>query len=117
MLLSLKRALHCRQIGQIQMHVAINGTAGVPAASGPDAAFVTSVEDIGTGHYKITLKEKAKMNLVVSSIVSATDAIMCKVHAVDTESVTIKTFDKDGLAADADIIVQIQWFDSLSYFF
>lgn len=117
MILSLLRSLKVRQIGQIQMHVAIDGTAVTPAASGPDKAFVSSVTDLGTGHYKITFKEKAKMNLVVSSIVAATDARICKVHAVDTESVTIKTFDAAGLAADSDIVVQVQWFDQLSYFF
>lgn len=117
MIFSLLRSLKVRQIGQVQMHVAVDGTAGTPSASGPDKAFVSSVTDLGTGHYKITFKEKAQVNIIVSSIVAATDSILCKVHAVDTESVTIKTFDATGAAADADIIVQVQFFNQLSYFF
>ena len=117
MILSLLRSLKVRQIGQIQMHVSINGTAGSPAASGPDAAFVSSVAKLGTGQYKITLKDKAKSNLLASSIVSLTASRIGKLHAVDTESVTIYTFNDAGVAADADILIQIQFFDQLSYFF
>jgi hypothetical protein len=117
MILSLLRSLKVRQIGQIQMHVALNGTATTPVASGPDAAFVTSIDKLGTGQYKITLKDKAKSNLLVSSVASATASRIAKVHAVDTESATIYTFNDAGVAADADIIVQIQFFDQLSYFF
>jgi hypothetical protein len=117
MILSLLRSLKVRQIGQIQMHIGLNGTAVTPVASGPDAAFVSAVEKLGTGQYKITLKDKAKSNVVVSSIVASTNARICKSHATDTESVTIYTFSDAGVAADADIMVQIQFFDQLSYFF
>ncbi len=117
MILSLLRSLKVRQIGQIQMHVGVNGTATTPVASGPDAAFVSAVDKLGTGQYKITFKDKAKSNIVVSSIVAATNARICKAHASDTESVTIYTFSDAGVAADADIIFQIQFFDQLSYFF
>jgi len=99
------------------MHIAINGTAGSPVASGPDAAFVSSVQKLGTGQYKINLKDKAKSNILISSLVSATSSRICKAHASDTESITVYTFNDAGVAADADIIAQIQFFDQLSYFF
>lgn len=117
MILSLLRSLKVRQIGQIQMHIAINGTAGSPVASGPDASFVSAVDKLGTGQYKITLKDKAKANILISSLVSASASRICKAHASDTSSVTIYTFNDAGVAADADIIAQIQFFDQLSYFF
>jgi hypothetical protein len=117
MILSLLRSLKVRQIGQIQMHVIINGTAGSPVASGPDASFVSAVDKLGTGQYKITLKDKAKANLLPSSIVSLSSSRTSRFFVSDTESVTIYTFNDAGAAADADILVQIQFFDQLSYFF
>ena len=45
MINSLKRNLQCRQVGQVQINLSVNGTATTPVASGPDAAFVSSVQD------------------------------------------------------------------------
>lgn len=117
MIFSLLRSLKVRQIGQIQMHVIINGTAATPVASGPDASFVSAVQKIATGQYRIAFRDRAKSNLLPSSIVSLTSSRTGRFFASDTESVTIYTFNDAGAAADADILVQIQFFDQLSYFF
>lgn len=119
MIYSLLRSLKVRQIGQISMHISVNGTATTPVASGPDAAFVTSVQDIGTGNYKITLKDSAKMNLHISSIVCLTADSTVIVTAVDKNSVTVqaKSVAASPAAKDIDLNIQIQFFDQLSYFF
>lgn len=120
MLHSLLRSPKCRQIGQIALHISVNGTAGTPVASGPDAAFVQSIVDNGTGDYTITLKESAKSNLVVSSIALATADATVSVYAVTTSTVRIIARSVTGAAPidkDVDFTVTIQYFDQLSYFF
>lgn len=119
MLYSLLRGLKVRQVGQISLNISVNGTATTPVASGPDAAFVSSITDLGTGNYKITLKESAKMNLHVSSIVSLTADATVIPSAVDKNSVTVqaKSVAASPVAKDIDLNIQIQYFDQLSYFF
>lgn len=119
MLYSLLRGLKVRQVGQISLNLTVNGTATTPVASGPDAAFVTSVQDLGTGNYKITLKEAAKLNLHISSILLLTADSTIIVTAVDKDSVTVqaKSVAASPAAKDADFNIQIQYFDQLSYFF
>ena len=91
MILSLLRSLKVRQIGQIQMHVIINGTATTPVASGPDASFVSAVQKIATGQYRITFRDREKSNLLPSSIVSLSTSRTGIYNASDTESVTLLT--------------------------
>jgi hypothetical protein len=119
MLYSLLRGLKVRQVGQISLNLSVNGTAGTPVASGPDSAFVSSVQDLGTGNYKINLKELAKSNLHISSILILTADSTAIVTAVDKESVTIqaKSVAASPIAKDIDFNIQIQYFDQLSYFF
>jgi hypothetical protein len=117
MLHSLLRSLKVRQIGQTQLHISVDGAAVTPEAAGPDKAFVASVEDKGTGYYKITLKEKAKSPLHISSLVSGTDKIILKAHLVGEDFVEIKAWNDAGVATDAAFNIQIQFFDQLSYFF
>jgi len=119
MIYSLLRSLKVRQIGQISMNLLVNGTATTPVASGPDAAFVSSVEDLGTGNYKITLKDSAKQNLHISGLVCLTADSTVIVTAVDKNSVTVqaKSVAASPAAKDIDFSIQIQYFDQLSYFF
>lgn len=117
MINSLKRGLQCRQVGEIQLHLSVDGTAVTPVASGPDAFFVQSVTDNGTGSYTITLKEKAKLNLHCSGLVSLTARAGLRISAVTTDSITVVALRDDNTAMDADFNIQLQFFDQLSYFF
>lgn len=118
MINSLKRALQCRQVGQVQMNISVNGTATTPVASGPDAFFIQSITDGGTGLYTITFKEAAKIAPFVSGLVSLTDQAIGRVTAVTTSSITVQ-FDNPatGSPADADFNIQWQFADQLSYYF
>ena len=119
MLYSLLRSLKCRQVGQIELNISVNGTAGTPVASGPDAAFVQSITDNGTGDYTITLKESAKMTLHVSSIVCATadSTIIPFAVTVNTIQVKAKSVAAAPAAKDVDFSIQIKYMDQLSYYF
>lgn len=119
MLHSLIRGLKCRQVGQIQLNISVDGTVTTPVASGPDAAFVQSVEDLGTGNYKITLKESAKSALHISGVACLTADATVQIVATDTSSVTVlaKSVASTPAAKDVKLNIQIQFFDQLSYFF
>ena len=117
MILSTIKGQKCRQIGQVQMHVAVNGTAVTPVASGPDAFFVSAVNDLGVGQYRVVVKEKSKIALFVSSIVAITPGVTAHVVATTTDSFTIQCLDTAGAPLDADIQIQWQHADQLSYYF
>lgn len=119
MLHSLLRSPKCRQVGQIELNISISGTAATPVASGPDAQFVQSVVDNGTGDYTITLKESARINLHVSSLVLATEDSTAIVFAVSKNTVQIraKSVAASPAAKDVDFSVQIKYADQLSYYF
>lgn len=117
MINSLKRSQQCRQVGQVVLNVSVDGTAGTPAASGPDAFFVSAVADGGAGLYTITLKEASKINLFISAIVSLTANVIPHVVAVTTSSVTVQFNNTAGAAIDADFNIQMLFADQLSYYF
>jgi hypothetical protein len=119
MINSLKRNLQCRQVGQVQINLSVNGTATTPAASGPDAAFVLSVQDLGTGNYKINFKEPAKLAPFCSSLVllTADSTIIVTASTVDSITVQAKSVAASPAAKDVDFNIQLQWADQLSYFF
>lgn len=118
MINSLKRSQQCRQVGQVALNIAVSGTAVTPAASGPDAFFVQSVTDGGSGLYTITFKEASKINLHVQGLVSLTDQAIGRVTAVTTSSVTVQFDDPaTGLAKDADFNLSVLFADQLSYYF
>lgn len=101
------------------MNLSINGTATTPAASGPDAAFVLSVQDLGTGNYKINFKESAKIAPFCSGLVLLTADSTIIVTASDVSSITVqaKSVAASPAAKDVDFNIQLQWADQLSYFF
>jgi hypothetical protein len=119
MINSLKRNIQCRQVGQVQLNLSINGTAATPVASGPDAAFVASVEDLGTGNYKINFKEVSKIAPFCSGLVSLTADATIQVVASTVDSITVlaKSVASSPAAKDVDFNIQLQWADQLSYYF
>lgn len=100
------------------MNISVNGTAGTPVASGPDAAFIASITDGGAGLYTINFKEAAKIAPFVSGLVSLTDLANGRVVASTVSSITVQ-FDSSatGNALDADFNIQWQFMDQLSYYF
>lgn len=118
MINSLKRSQQCRQVGQVVLNISVNGTAGTPVASGPDAFFIDSITDGGAGLYTITIKEASKINLFVNGLVSLTDQAIGRVTAV-TKSTIVVQFDDPatGNAKDADFNIQFIFADQLSYYF
>jgi hypothetical protein len=106
---SMQAAKRCRQIEFYEIFIAVNGTAGTPAATGIDAKAVASVQDLGAGNYKITLKDKSPQNVLVGGIVLATAARTGRVTAVDQESVTLQFNNLSGVAADADFNITLGW--------
>jgi hypothetical protein len=119
MINSLKRNLQCRQVGQVQLNLSVNGTATTPVASGPDAAFVSSVQDLGTGNYKINFKEPAKIAPFCSGLVllTADSTIQVTASTVDSITVLAKSVASSPVAKDVDFNIQLQWADQLSYYF
>lgn len=119
MLYSLLRSPKCRQVGQIELNISVNGTATTPVASGPDAAFVSSITDNGTGDYTITLKESAKINLHVAALVLSTADSTIIPFAVtkNTVQVKAKSVAASPAAKDVDFSIQIKYMDQLSYYF
>lgn len=119
MISSLKRSLKCRQIGMTEMQISVNGTAGTPVASGPDAAFISSVVDNGTGNYTINFIEAAKIAPFVSGLVMLTDDVAATISAVTVSSITvsIRTIADAPAAADGDFNITWKFMDQLSYYF
>lgn len=118
MLYSFLRSLKCRQVGQVQLNISVNGTAGTPVASGPDASFISSITDGGAGLYTINLKEPAKIAPHVSGIVPLTDLANGRVTATTVSSITVQFDSSDtGAALDADFNIQFQFSEQLSYYF
>lgn len=118
MLYSLLRSPKVRQIGQVELNISVDGAAGTPVASGPDAAFVESITDNGTGDYTITLKEPSKMPLHVSSIVVVGEiAASFLATATPKQSFKILTTDLAGAAADGAFNVQIKFMDQLANYY
>ena len=105
MLYSQKRSLKSRQIGLVQTHHKISGTAATPADSGIDAAYVLSVTDVGVGVQKINFKAKSLRNIDVSGLVLLTGSRSAIILAVDKESVTVETRDGGGILADSDYAI------------
>lgn len=117
MLNSIKRGLKCRQPGVVEIVAKISGTAGTPAASGQDAYFVLSVEDLGTGSYKINFKEKSLQNITPKSLVSFTAGAVLSIAAVDKSSITVTSEDGDGAAVDADFGFVVNYDTQVPYYF
>jgi hypothetical protein len=118
MINSLKRNLQCRQVGQVQLNLSVNGTAVAPVASGPDAHFVESITKNSTGNFTITFKEPSKIAPFVSGIVCVGGSYKTpSILASTVNSVTIAFENRLGAAADTDFNIQLQWADQLSYYF
>lgn len=106
---SAQTAKRCRQIELYEIFISVDGTAATPAASGIDAKAIDSVQDLGTGNYKINFKDKSPQNVVVGGIVNLTAARVGRVTAVDQSSATVQFTDLAGVAADADFSICINW--------
>jgi hypothetical protein len=104
---SIKRTIKSRQVGLVQTYHLISGTAGTPADSGLDKAFISSIEDLGTGIYKINVLEPSRLNLVVSGLVPITTKTVVEFTASDKSSVTIKAWSDAGVAKDADFAISL----------
>lgn len=86
---SMKRSLKSRQIGLVQTYHLISGTAGTPADSGLDKAFISEVEDLGVGSYKLHILEPSRLDLVLAGLGAVTPGAILNVAAVDKSSITI----------------------------
>jgi hypothetical protein len=106
---SAQTAKRCRQIEFYEIFVAVNGTATTPVASGIDSRAIASVTDLGTGNYRINLKDKSPQALEVGGIVLSTASRIGRVTAKTESSVTLQFSNLSGAAADADFSLTIQW--------
>lgn len=104
---SIKRTLKSRQIGLVKTYHLISGTAGTPADSGLDKAFISAITDNGTGDYTITVLEPSRLDLVIDSIVGVTSKTVFNVSAVTTSTVRILAFSDAGVAKDADFYISL----------
>jgi hypothetical protein len=116
MLHSQVRSKQCRQIQLHEIHIAVDGVSATPAASGVDALFIASITDLGTGNYKITVKDKAQQNMWVQSIVPTTASRVWSVTAADKESVTVQFLNLSGVAADCNFNICMNWHGSVHTF-
>lgn len=117
MMYSAKRSMKSRQPGTVEVVFSISGTAGVPAATGQDAMFVSSVVDNGTGDYTITVKDKSLQDLVVKSLVSFTDRAILHVSAVDEQTITVVAKRDDNTAMDADFGICLNFASQVPYYY
>lgn len=99
---SIKRTLKSRQIGLVQTYHLIDGSAGVPADSGLDKAYVDEVVDNAVGSWTVKFIEPARLDVVVAGIVSLTSGIIFHVSAVSKDSITVEAVNDAGAAADGD---------------
>jgi hypothetical protein len=117
MISSMVRTLKTRQIGLVQTFHKISGTAGTPADSGIDRAYVLSVVDNSTGNYTINFKQAARQDLHVVGLVAITENVVLSIAAVDEDSITVKAETDAGVAADADFFLTVAHATQLSYNF
>ena len=104
---SIKRTLKSRQIGLVQTYHLIDGTAGTPADSGLDKAYVESVEDNGTGSWTVNFIEPARLDVVPLGLVSLTEGAIIHVAALDKKSITVDAVDDAGAPVDADFALSV----------
>jgi hypothetical protein len=104
---SIKRTLKSRQIGLVQTYHLIDGTAGAPADSGLDKAYVASVVDNGVGSWTINFIEPARLDVVAAGLASLTAGATLSVSAVDKESITVSALSDAGAAMDADFALSV----------
>ncbi len=116
MISSLSDSKKCRQISLFEVHLLVNGTAGTPAVTGIDATAALSVTDLGTGNYKINLKDKAQRALILESLVLFTASRVYEVTASDVSSVTLQFRNLSGTAADADFGCVLGWHGNSNLF-
>jgi len=108
---SQRQPLKTRQNNMTLLFLKVDGTLATPIAAGLDAKFISAIQDIGAGNYKITLKDSARRNLDVVGHEVFTDALYLRVTAVDKNSVTvlIKTF--AGVATDGSFGITLAYHD------
>lgn len=117
MLYSQRRSMKSRQPGIVEVLVEVDGTIATPVASGQDALFVDSVQDLGTGLYKINLKAKSLQKLFPKSLVSYTEGAILHVVAVDQESITVQAVDPAGADLDASFAVAMNFSSEVPYLY
>ena len=110
----IKRGILMQQIKMRQVQVDINGTAGIPVASGFSKTDIKEVIDNGVGDYTIVLKKpfnidnankaKAFVQMITPSRVSAITAVL---H----DRVTLAVTDLASAPADADFSILIMGSD------
>jgi len=107
--MSVARSIKSRQIGSTLITITVNGTAGTPVAGGPDARFIGSIVDNGTGDYTINLAagQAAQADLVPVGIVPSTADRSARVSAVTKSSIRVicRSIAGSPAAADADITI------------
>lgn len=107
--MSVARSIKSRQIGSTLITITVNGTAVTPVAGGPDARFISSITDNGTGDYTITLAagQAAQADLVPVGIVHSTADRSARVSAVtkNTIRVVCRSIIAAPAAADSDFTI------------
>jgi hypothetical protein len=104
MMYSQRSPLKTRQFDITHLYIAINGLLTTPIAGGLDAKFISTVEDLGVGNYRITFKDIARRSLqLVGQIVHAS-GVLLRVTAVTTSSITVQcTLANSGVVATLDV--------------
>ncbi len=87
---SQRQPLKTRQFDVTLLFIAINGLLTTPIADGWDSKFISSVEDLGVGNYKITFKDKARRSLLVAGHTVYASGVLLRVTAVTTDSITVQ---------------------------
>lgn len=109
MISSMVRSLKSRQIGLVQTFHLISGTAATPADTGFDKAYVSSIDDLGTGSWKINFKAPGRQNVHIAGLVAVTAGAILNIEAVDKESVTIKAVSQNTGTAGTKVVQDITY--------
>jgi hypothetical protein len=108
------RSIKSAQIQLRMLTFSIDGTAGTPAASGPDRLGIASVTDLGAGNYTIIFANPAvnAKDVMVSGHMMLTASTAMSVTAVAFDRITVQCTDLAGVAADADFSISVMVHDA-----
>jgi len=94
-----QRKVRQNQLVEFQLELDASAT----AVGGIDKAFVQSVEKLGTGLFKVTLKDIAFHNIQPTFLQPLEADVVGYVAAVDKQSITVATTDLSASPIDADV--------------
>lgn len=108
------KSIHTAQIKMRELSISVDGTAGTPAASGPDKFGISQVIDLGAGQYTLVLAQPSAngKDILVGGHAMLTASTAMSIVAVAFDRVTVQCTDLAGGALDADFSICLKVHDA-----